>query len=66
MSERPISPLRHRMLEDRSVRRFTPIRNASTSEQSRGSRLFLGRSPDSATPEELRSFQTGSVACGRI
>ena len=36
MSEKPFSPLRQRMLEEMSVRRFHPIRNASTSVPSRG------------------------------
>src|SRR6266852_2016046 len=57
MSEKPISPLRQRMLEDMSVRRFVP----DTQREYLVGRLLLatnhGRSPDSAIPEELRAFQ---------
>src|SRR5438270_5599259 len=64
MSEKPISPLRRRMLEDMSVRRFT----AATQRQYIGAvkRLttFVGRSPDTATAEELRAFQLHLTATG--
>jgi hypothetical protein len=36
MSEKPISPLGQRMLEDMDMRRFTPDTNASTCGPSRG------------------------------
>ena len=48
MSEKPISPLRQRMLDDMSLRRFTPTRNATTSELSRSSQ------PSWAGPPTLR------------
>ena len=57
MSEKPISPLRRRMLDDMSVRRFTPDTQREYIRAVKRLAAFLGRSPDTATPEELRAFQ---------
>ena len=57
MSETPVSPLRQRMLEDMSVRRFTPDTQREYIRAVKRLAAFLGRSPDTATREELRSFQ---------
>jgi integrase/recombinase XerD len=57
MSEKPISPLRRRMLEDMSVRRFTPDTQREYIRAVKRLAAFLGRSPDTATPEELRALQ---------
>ena len=57
MSEKPISPLRQRMLEDMSVRRFVPDTQREYIRAVKRLATFLGRSPDSAIPEELRAFQ---------
>src|SRR6266540_4251392 len=57
MSEKPISPLRQRMLEDMSVRQFTPDTQREYIRAVKRLAAFLGRSPDTATPEELRAFQ---------
>jgi site-specific recombinase XerD len=57
MSETPISPLRHRMLEDMSVRRFTPDTQREYIRAVKRLAAFLDRSPDTATAEELRLFQ---------
>src|ERR1700675_4587611 len=57
MSEKPISPLRQRMLEDMSMRRFVPDTQREYIGAVKRLATFLGRSPDTATPEELRAFQ---------
>src|SRR5438132_7682304 len=57
MSEKPISPLRQRMLEDMSLRGFTPDTQRDYIRAVKKLAAFLGRSPDSATAEELRAFQ---------
>ena len=57
MSEKPISPLRRRMLEDMNMRRFVPDTQREYIRAVKRLTIFLGRSPDSATPEELRAFQ---------
>ena len=57
MSEKPISPLRHRMIEDMMVRNFVEKTRNDYIRQVRTFTAFLGRSPDTATPEDLRRFQ---------
>jgi len=57
MSEKPISPLRQRMLEDMSVRRFAPDTQREYILAVKRLAAFLGRTPDTATAEELRAFQ---------
>src|SRR5882762_588113 len=57
MSEKPISPLRRRMLEDMNMRRFVPDTQREYIRAVKRLATFLGRSPDTATPEELRAFQ---------
>jgi len=49
MSETPVSPLRQRMLEDMSVRRFTPDTQREYIRAVKRLAAFLGRSPDTAT-----------------
>ena len=57
MSEKPISPLRRRMIEDMSVRNFVEKTRHDYIRQVRTFTAFLGRSPDTATAEDLRRFQ---------
>src|ERR1700754_3716136 len=57
MSEKPISPLRQRMLEDMNMRRFVPDTQREYIRAVKRLATFLGRSPDTATAEELRAFQ---------
>ena len=45
------------MIEDMTVRNFGQTRNTTISGTSRSSPHFLGRSPDTATAEDLRRFQ---------
>jgi integrase/recombinase XerD len=57
MSEKPISPLRRRMIEDMTVRNFTPDTQRDYIRAVKNLAAFLGGSPDTATPEDLRGFQ---------
>ena len=57
MSEKPTSPLRRRMIEDMMVRNFVEKTRNDYIRQVRTFTAFLGRSPDTATPEDLRRFQ---------
>ncbi len=54
---KPISPLRARMIEDMTVRNFTPDTQREYIRAVKKLAAFLGRSPDTATAEELRAFQ---------
>src|ERR1700739_4645635 len=57
MSEKPISPLRQRMLEDMNMRRFVPDTQREHIRAVKRLATFLGRSPAIATAEDLRGFQ---------
>ena len=63
MSEKPISPLRRRMIEDMSVRNVEKTRNDYI-RHVRTFTAFLGRSPDTATAEDLRRFQLHQTQTG--
>jgi hypothetical protein len=64
MSEKPISPLRQRMLEDMNVRRFTPDTQREYVRAVKRLAAFPNRSPDTATAEELRAFQVQLTETG--
>ena len=57
MTEMAISPLRRRMIEDMSVRNFTADTQRDYIRAVKKLSAFLGRSPDTATREDLRRFQ---------
>ena len=57
MSEKPISPLRARMLEDMRVRNFGEPIQKDYIRHVKSFSIFLGRSPATATPEDLRRYQ---------
>ena len=57
MNQKPISDLRRRLLEDMAVRRLGEKTQHDYIKHVETFAIFLGRSPDTATPEELRSFQ---------
>src|SRR5450755_5156234 len=64
MSEKPISPLRRRMIEDMTVRNFVEKTRNDYIRHVRMFTAFLGRSPDTATPEDLRRFQLHQTQTG--
>jgi integrase/recombinase XerD len=61
---RPGTPLRHRMLDDMRMRQFAEHTQAGYIRAVRKLAAFLGRSPDTATAEELRRFQLHLVDAG--
>jgi len=64
MSDTPISPLRQRMVEDMTVRKFGAATQQSYIRAVKTFSEFLGRSPGSATAEDLRRFQVHQSATG--
>ena len=48
MSEKPMSPLRRRMIEDMTVRNFTPDTQRDDIRAVKNLAAFLGRSPETA------------------
>ena len=57
MSETPISPQRARMIEDMSVRRFGEKTQKDYIRRVKTFSTFLGRSPATASSEDLRRYQ---------
>lgn len=57
MSEKPISPLRQRMIDDMTARRFSEATQKDYVRNVRNFTAFLGRLPDTATSDDLRRFQ---------
>ena len=57
MSEKPISPLRQRLIDDMTARRFSEDTRRDYVRNVRKFTAFLGRSPDTASAEDLRRFQ---------
>ena len=64
MSEKPISPLRRRMIEDMSVRKFGAKTQQDYIRHIEAFAKFLGRSPDTATAEDLRRYQVHQTETG--
>ena len=57
MTEMALSPLRRRMIEDMTVRNFVEKTQNDYIRQVKTFAAFLGRSPDTATAEDLRLYQ---------
>ena len=64
MTEKAISPLRQRMLEDMTVRNFVEKTRNDYIRHVKTFTAFLGRSPDTAMPEDLRRFQLHQTETG--
>ena len=63
-SQRPISALRTRMIEDMIVRGFNEKARNDYVRNVRALAAFIGRSPDTATTEDLRLFQLHQTQSG--
>src|SRR5207302_2512009 len=63
-SLRPGSPLRARMIEDMTVRGFNEHTRRDYVRHVRSFAAFIGRSPDTATAEDLRLFQLHQTQIG--
>ncbi len=61
---KPISPLRRRTLEDMTLRKLSPQTQTAYIRGVINLTRFLGRSPDTATPEDLRRYQLHLVDHG--
>lgn len=65
-----VSPLRQRMIEDMAARKLTPNTQRSHIYSCKRFATWLKRSPDTATPDEVRRFQlhlieSGASICNR-
>ena len=59
-----VSPLRQRMLDDMRMRKLNPKTQSGYLRAVRNFARYLGRSPDTATVEELRNYQLHLVDTG--
>src|ERR1017187_2633320 len=57
MTNEAMSPLRRRMMEDMTIRNFGPKTQHDYVRSVRSLPVFLGRSPDTASNEDVRGFQ---------
>jgi site-specific recombinase XerD len=64
MTDVAISPLRRRMIEDMSMRRLAPKTQKDYIQIIKNLAAFLGRSPDTASFEDIRRFQLQVIASG--
>jgi integrase/recombinase XerD len=64
MSTRIVTPLRQRMIEDMEARQLSAGTQSSYVGSCRRFAVFLGRSPDTATAEDIRRFQHHLAGAG--
>jgi site-specific recombinase XerD len=64
MIDQAISPLRRRMIEDMTIRKFAPKTQTSYIRAVRNFTAFFGRSPDQAGAEDLRRYQLHLASSG--
>ena len=64
MTDECISPLRRRMIEDMTVRNFAAKTQHDYVQRVKSFAAFLGRSPDTAKPEDMRSFRLHLASSG--
>ena len=61
---RPVSPLRQRMIDDLRMRKLGEKTQSAYVRAVRNFAEFLGRSPETASAEDVRRFQLHMVDCG--
>ena len=64
MTDQAMSPLRRRMIEDMTIRKFAPKTQHDYLQRVKNFAAFLGRSPDTASSEDLRRYQLHLTARG--
>ena len=64
MIEQAVSPLRRRMIEDMTIRKFAQKTQHDYVQRVKDFAKFLGRSPDTAKAEDVRGFQLHLTSSG--
>jgi len=64
MTDEAMSPLRRRMIEDMTIRKLAPKTQKDYIQVIKSLTVFLGRSPDRASFEDIRRFQLHVAASG--
>jgi site-specific recombinase XerD len=64
MTDQAMSPLRRRMIEDMTIRKFAPKTQHNYLQRVKNFATYLGRSPDTASFEDVRRYQLYLTASG--
>ena len=64
MTDEAMSPLRRRMIEDMTIRKFAPKTQHDYLQRVKNFAAFLGRSPDTASFEDVRRYQLRLTTSG--
>jgi site-specific recombinase XerD len=64
MTEKAISPLRQRLIDDMTIRKLGPKTQAGYIRAVKNFAAFLGRSPDQANVEDIRRYQLHLASSG--
>ena len=64
MTDEAMSPLRRRMIEDMTIRKFAPKTQHDYVQRVKNFAAFLGRSPDTASFEDVRRYQLRLTTSG--
>jgi site-specific recombinase XerD len=64
MTDQATSPLRRRMIEDMTIRKFAPKTQHDYLQRVKNFAAYLGRSPDTASSEDVRHYQLHLTASG--
>ena len=64
MTDEAMSPLRRRMIEDMTIRKFAPKTQQDYIRRVKNFAAFLGRSPDTASFEDVRRYQLHLATSG--
>ena len=64
MTDEAMSPLRRRMIEDMTIRKFAPKTQHDYVQRVKNFAAFLGRSPDTASFEDVRRYQLHLASSG--
>ena len=64
MTDEAMSPLRRRMIEDMTIRKFAPKTQHDYVQRVKNFAAFLGRSPDTASFEDVRRYQLHLATSG--
>jgi integrase/recombinase XerD len=64
MTDQAMSPLRRRMIEDMTIRKFASKTQHDYLQRAKNFAAFLGRSPDTASAEDVRRYQLHLTARG--
>ena len=64
MTDQAMSPLRRRMIEDMTIRKFAPKTQHDYLQRLKNFTIHLGRSPDTASCEDVRRYQLHLTASG--